>query len=143
MAISDIVKASLEHIQYIAKTETVFGDPVAVGGVTLIPVSKVSIGFAAGGAGKDDKNTSGAGTGGGVNVTPVAVISISAEGDVQIHSLESGEVDFYSLLSMAPDAVRKVAKFFKRKGKGGKDVDGGDDDDDGGYDDGGDDENGC
>jgi len=122
MAITDIVKASLEHIQYIAKTETVFGDPVAIGGVTLIPVSKVSIGFAAGGAGKDDRSTSGAGTGGGVNVTPVAVIAISADGGVHVHSLENGELDLGKLLSMAPEAVKKVSKFFKKKDRDGKDA---------------------
>jgi len=115
MPLSDVIKTSLEHIQHIAKTETIFGEPVKVGGITLVPVSKVSIGFAAGGGGKDDKSGSGAGTGGGVNVTPVAFISISADGDINVHSLDSDDLDIGKLLAMAPEAVRKVSKFFRKK----------------------------
>jgi len=129
MALSDVIKTSLEHIQYIAKTETVFGEPVKIGDITLVPVSKVSIGFAAGGAGKDEKIGSGAGTGGGVNVTPVAFISISPDGDIKVHSLDNGELDLGKLLAMAPDAVKKVSKFFKKKDRDDKDKDGNEDGD--------------
>ena len=75
MALSDVIKTALDQLQYIAKTETVVGEPIKAGEVTLIPVSKVSIGFAAGGGGgKETQAGSGAGTGGGVNVTPIAFI---------------------------------------------------------------------
>ncbi|MCL2218805.1 MAG: sporulation protein [Chitinispirillia bacterium] len=114
MALPDVIKTALEHIQHIAKAETIFGEPITVGGVTLIPVSRVSIGFAAGGAGKDEKSASGAGAGGGVNVTPVALVSISGP-EIKIHSLESGEIDLGTLLAKTPDAVRKLAKYLKKK----------------------------
>jgi len=115
MPLSDVIKTSLEHIQHIARAETVFGEPVKVGEITLVPVSKVSIGFAAGGGGKDEKSGSGAGSGGGVSVTPVAFISISADGDINVHTLDDGEFDLGKLLAMAPEAVKKVSKFFKKK----------------------------
>jgi len=76
MSLSDVIKTALDQINYIAKTETVIGEPIRAGNVTLIPVSRVSIGFAAGGAGDEKKSGSGVGTGGGVSVTPVAFISI-------------------------------------------------------------------
>jgi len=123
MPLSDVIKTSLEHIQHIAKTETIFGNPVKVGDITLVPVSKVSVGFAAGGAGKDDKSGSGAGTGGGVNVTPVAFIAISPDGDIKVHSLDNGDLDLGKLLSMAPDAVKKLSKFFKKKDSDNEDGD--------------------
>ncbi|MDR3012795.1 MAG: hypothetical protein LBU70_06260 [Chitinispirillales bacterium] len=116
MALQDVINTALERIQHIAKTETIFGEPMTVGDVTLIPVSKVSVGFAAGGAGKGDKSGSGAGTGGGVNVTPVAFISIS-NGEVKAHSISSGDIDLGKLLSMAPDAVKKITGFFKKSDK--------------------------
>jgi uncharacterized spore protein YtfJ len=47
MSLSDVIKTALDQIKYIAKTETVIGEPIHAGGVTLIPVSRVSIGFAA------------------------------------------------------------------------------------------------
>ena len=114
MLLPDTIKTTLERIQHIAKTETVFGAPIEVGGVTLVPVSKVSIGFAAGGAGKDEKSAAGAGTGGGVNITPVALISI-ANGDIRVHALNDYELDLGKLLSLTPDAVKRLYKYFKKK----------------------------
>ena len=114
MALPEVIKTAMEQLQHIARTETIFGEPVKVGDITLVPVSKVSVGFAAGGAGKDEKSASGAGTGGGVNVTPVALISVSGE-NVKVHSLDSGELDLGTLLAKAPDAIKKITKFFKKK----------------------------
>jgi len=114
MSLADIINASLDRFHHIAKTETVFGEPLKVGDVTLIPVSKVSIGFGAGGGGKDDKSGAGAGAGGGVTVTPVALVSISKDG-VEAHPLNNEIGDLGSLLAAAPDAVKKLIKMFKKK----------------------------
>ena len=84
MSLSEVIKAALDQISYIAKTETVIGEPIHAGNVTLIPVSRVSIGFAAGGAGEETKKNSGAGTGGGVTIMPVAFISIVGD-KVHVH----------------------------------------------------------
>lgn len=114
MALSDVIKTALDHIQYIAKTETVVGEPIKAGEITLIPVSKVSVGFAAGGGGKDESSGSGAGTGGGVNVTPIAFISIGPDG-VNVHSLDSAEPSLSQLLSLAPELFKKISKYMKKK----------------------------
>jgi len=121
MVLPEVIKTAMEHIHHIAKAETIFGEPITVGSVTLIPVSKVSIGFAAGGAGKDEKSTSGAGAGGGVNVVPVALISISGE-DIKVHSLDNGEIDLGTLLAKTPEAVKRLSKYLKKK-FGGSDKD--------------------
>jgi uncharacterized spore protein YtfJ len=114
MSLSDVIKTALDQIQFIAKTETVVGEPIRAGSVTLIPVSKVSIGFAAGGAGKDEKSNSGAGTGGGVSVTPVAFIGI-VDDKVSVYPVEKSDVDFGKILSMAPDLIHKLSKLRKKK----------------------------
>ncbi|HEX7511382.1 MAG TPA: spore germination protein GerW family protein [Chitinivibrionales bacterium] len=114
MSLSDVIKTALDQINFIAKTDTVIGEPIHAGNVTLIPVSKVSIGFAAGGAGKDEKSGSGAGTGGGVNITPVAFISI-IDDKVQVHSMSKNDLDFGKLLSLAPDLIKHVSKFMHKK----------------------------
>jgi uncharacterized spore protein YtfJ len=116
MSLSEILKTALDQMQYIAKTKTIFGDPIEIGDITLIPVSKVSIGFAAGGANSEKKSGAGTGTGGGVQVTPVAFISISGE-KVQIHSLEKSDPTFSKILSMAPDIIKRVSKFVDKKDK--------------------------
>ena len=114
MSLSDVIKTALDQIKYIAKTETVIGEPIHAGGVTLIPVSRVSIGFAAGGGDGNGKNGSGAGTGGGVNITPVAFISIIND-KVQIHAVDKNDSSLGKIFSLAPDLVMQVAKFMKKK----------------------------
>lgn len=117
MALADVIKAALDQIQSISKTETVVGEPITAGDVVLIPVSRVSIGFAAGGGdgGKKESTGSGAGTGGGININPVAFISVCG-GKVQVHSLTSAEnFSLGQILSSAPDLINKLSKYFKKK----------------------------
>ncbi len=116
MSLSEVLKTALDQIQYIAKTKTVFGEAIQVGDVTHIPVSKVSIGFAAGGANSEKRSGAGTGTGGGVQVTPVALISIS-DGKVQIHPVEKSDPAFSKLVSMAPDIFKKVSKYMDKEKK--------------------------
>ncbi|MDG5813534.1 spore germination protein GerW family protein [Chitinispirillales bacterium ANBcel5] len=114
MSLSEVIKTALDHIEHVAKTETVIGEPIKAGDITLIPVSKVSIGFAAGGGGKDDTCGSGAGTGGGVNVTPIALISVS-EGNIEVHSVSQSDPSLSKLLAAAPDLWKKISKYVKKK----------------------------
>jgi uncharacterized spore protein YtfJ len=123
MSLSDVIKTALSEMQAIANTETVIGEPIRAGEVTLIPVSRVSIGFAAGGAGKEASSASGAGTGGGITVTPVAFIEVS-NGRVQVHQVSPDDACFNKILSLAPEAIKKISSFFSRdddtKSKGKK-----------------------
>ena len=121
MSLSDVIKTALDQMQYIAKTETVIGEPIKIGDTTLIPVSRVSVGFAAGGGGKDDKAGSGAGTGGGISITPVAFISVT-EGKVQVHPVTPGDPMLNKIIAMAPDAVKNISQFFKKDKKDDKET---------------------
>jgi uncharacterized spore protein YtfJ len=114
MSLSDVIKTALDQIKYIAKTETIFGEPITAGDVTLIPVSRVSIGFAAGGAGESEKNQGGSGTGGGINITPIAFISVHGE-HVQVHPLTPSDPVLGKILSSAPDLISKISKFMNNK----------------------------
>jgi uncharacterized spore protein YtfJ len=116
MALADIIKTALDQMQYIAKTETVVGEPIVAGEVTLIPVSRISMGFAAGGAGKDGKAADGAGTGGGINVTPVAFIVVTGE-KVQVQPLTPSDPIMSKVLAIAPDVITNVSKYFLQKQK--------------------------
>jgi uncharacterized spore protein YtfJ len=118
MSLAEVIKTALDQIQFIAKTETIVGEPITAGPVTLIPVSKVSVGFAAGG-GSDKKADAGVGTGGGINVTPVAFISI-VNGKVQVHTMEKSDLDLGKILAMAPDIMQKISKFMDKKDKKGE-----------------------
>ena len=114
MAIEDMVRTMLHELREIVKTETVVGEPVVIGDITMIPVSKISFGFGAGGGqGKKDDGTSG--TGGGGSVQPVAFIVIQ-KGKAQLLPIEDKSMSLTDLLKYAPDVLEKI-KAFKDKRK--------------------------
>ncbi len=113
MNLSDLIKTTLDQIKYIANTETVIGEPITAGNVTLIPVSKISIGFGAGGAGNESKSGAGAGSGGGINITPIAFISI-VDDKVQVHPVSKSDPSLSKILSMAPELIKRVSKFMSK-----------------------------
>jgi uncharacterized spore protein YtfJ len=113
MNLSDVIKAAMDQIQVIAKTETVIGEPIIAGNVTLIPVSKISVGFAAGGAGNDQKAGSGAGTGGGINIAPVAFITI-IDDKVQVHPVSKSDPGLAKILALAPELIKKASSFMNK-----------------------------
>lgn len=115
--IGDITKTSLESIRAMLDPNTVVGNPIeTAAGTTIIPISKVSVGYASGGidyAGKKDvsnkPNNFGGGGGTGVSVTPVAFLVVNKEGEVSVLNVSS------SASSTAPaDAVSQVVGFLER-----------------------------
>ena len=92
--VKDLLKTSLEELEKVLSTRTVVGDPIEIGGNTIIPLSSVGFGFGAGGgAGKatsgDAGEGAGAGTGGGGGIRPVAVLIVNEQG-VRLEPLKSG-----------------------------------------------------
>ncbi|PLX15370.1 MAG: sporulation protein [Candidatus Muiribacterium halophilum] len=79
MALDNIVKTLIEQLKDSIQCQTVVGQPVQAGDTTIIPVSKVSFGFAAGGGEKKKLPGFGAGTGGGASVEPVAFIVVQGD----------------------------------------------------------------
>ena len=116
-SLETLIERVMGELHRIVRTETVVGNPVEVGGVTLIPVSKISFGFGAGG-GQEGKGQSG--TGGGALVEPIAFVVIDAEGKVQILTLHDKEMGLGQLVNLMPEAIEKVKQFVgkKRRGKG-------------------------
>jgi sporulation protein YtfJ len=83
--IDNLMKTTMEHIKEMVDVNTIVGDAIeAKDGSVIIPVSKVSFGFASGGSefsGSDCKEGKsklpfGGGSGAGVNVRPIAFIVI-------------------------------------------------------------------
>ena len=99
-------------------TSTIIGDPIHVdAGTTIIPVSRVTFGFASGGsdvAPKSDKQMFGGGTGAGVSVTPVAFLVISG-GNVRTVQLIEKVTAVDNAIAALPDLVEKVAAMIKKE----------------------------
>lgn len=110
----------------LAKESPVLGEPIEKDGVTVIPVSKVSAGFAGGGADvcddskKKRKNPSGSGA--GVKVTPTAFLVMDGH-DVKVVRIEEKEKSSVSsIVKSAADIFKKI-KSDKKDKKALKDKD--------------------
>ena len=121
MSVEDLVRTLMQEFRQIVKTETVVGEPVAVGETVLIPVSKISFGFGAGGGkGKGGgQDGGGSGTGGGASVEPIAFIVIRS-GKAQLMPLKEKDATIKKLLDLAPDALQKFREFLEKRDKKGK-----------------------
>ena len=114
MVIETLVKTVLSELKQITQTETVVGDPITAGGVTVIPVSKVSVGFGIGGGKAQEKNREGEGTGGGVMIEPVAFIVIRG-GKVELLSMRTENLALGQVIDLIPEVIQKIKGIQERK----------------------------
>lgn len=116
--VEGLMGVSVEKIREMVDANTVIGTPISVGdGVTIIPVSKVSYGFASGGSDLPSKSSSdlfGGGAGAGINITPVAFLTIK-DGEINLLPVVSKPDTLDRLVSLVPDAVSKISDLKKKK----------------------------
>lgn len=106
MNLEGMASVLLEKLKGIAQTDTVVGAPITAEGVTLIPVSRVSIGFGlGGGAGEGGVG----GSGGGLSVEPIAFLVVQAE-DVKIVSLTRDKDVIGKALDLVPEVLSLLKK---------------------------------
>ena len=113
-----LMSTSMEKIRELVDVNTIIGDPVnCPDGTIIIPVSKVSFGFVAGGSdipSKTQKEVFGGGSGAGITIKPQAFIVIKTDGDVKMLELGSTESPIEGLISGAPDLINKVKEIFAK-----------------------------
>lgn len=114
---SDIIKASMDSIKSFTDMDTAIGNAITTpSGVTVIPVSKVTMGIATGGIDYGDKRSSssqnfGGGGGTGLSITPIAFLIVGRDADVNIFHIENatGEMDrVISLIERSPEIIEKI-----------------------------------
>ena len=103
----------LDRLRDLVQTDTVIGKPIEAGGITLIPISRISVGFGAGGSTKGGGSSQGGA--GGVKVEPLGFVVI-AGGKAQILPVRADEPAFYKLVDLLPDVWDTVRSFLD-KGK--------------------------
>ena len=116
--VEGLMGVSVDKIRELVDANTVIGTPISIGdGITLIPVSKVSYGFASGGSDLPSKTNAdlfGGGAGAGINITPVAFLTVK-DGEINLLPVVSKPDTMDRLVSLVPDAVNKVSDLFKKK----------------------------
>ena len=114
---SDIIKASMDGIKSFTDMDTVMGGAINTpSGVTVIPVSRVSMGIATGGvdyaAGRPGATQNfGGGGGTGLSITPIAFLTVGRDAEVNlIHINNSGtDVDrIASLIEHSPEIIERI-----------------------------------
>lgn len=115
--IQGIMGTTMEKIKEMVDVNTIIGDPVTTpDGTTIIPVSKVSFGFASGGSDlptKQPKNTFGGGGGAGISIQPIAFLVVSA-GNVKLLQMTMGENTANNIVNMVPEVVDKIGAMFHK-----------------------------
>ena len=113
--INETMGLTMEKIKEMIDVNTVVGDPITTpDGTTLIPVSKVSLGFASGGT--DGNNLRfGAGAGAGVTITPIAFIVVKDGNTRMIYVAPPVNSAVDKLVDMIPDAADKISEFIQNK----------------------------
>ena len=119
-SVDALIERVLGELNKIVQTRTVVGEPLTAGSVTLIPVSKISLGFAAGGGAEGSSRS---GTGGGATVEPIGFVVIDGNGKVQVITMKEKEISWGQLVELVPDAVSKVKSFVERRSNKDADMD--------------------
>jgi len=132
---SEIIKTALDSIKTIIDANTVIGEPIVTGaGTTIIPVSKITVGYASGGIdymkkdtpvhnGKPVFNNFGGGGGTGISVSPFAFIVVDAEGKEYILNMDAPVISspedtvskIISLVDRSPELIEKFKEIFAKK----------------------------
>ena len=140
--ISGIIETSLEQIKNVVDANTIIGTPINTpGGTTVIPVSKIMVGFASGGVdyakkdaptvnGKPANNNFGGGGGTGLTVTPVAFLIVSADGNVNILNVNAPAASaapaaapadtvsqIVGFIERSPELIERIKAVFSKKGE--------------------------
>lgn len=116
--LENLMDSTLKNIKNMVDVNTIIGDPIHAGEVTIIPVSRVAFGFGSGGStfgGKTENadENFGGGAGGGVTISPVAFLVVSGSGVKMINVDQTSPLD--RLVDMAPDVLEKIISKFDKK----------------------------
>ena len=122
---SNMLESTIAKIREMVDVNSVIGDPITTpDGTTIIPVSKVSVGFGGGGSdyvsrnvNKLDNHPFGGGAGGGVKVTPIAFLIVK-EGSVRMLPVATpANTTTDRLVEQIPDTLDKIVSFIDSRTK--------------------------
>lgn len=117
-----LFSASLDGLKGMADTNSVVGKPIQTpDGTTIIPVTKISVGYGMGGWNYGDEKEKSefkkdgitAGSGGGVTVSPIGFLVVPPGGDVKFIGLDNTS-SFDKICEMIPDALNAISGIVKK-----------------------------
>ena len=120
--LSDMMTNTMSKIKDMIDVNTVIGDPITTpDGVTLIPITKVSVGYGGGGSDFVTKNypanrdnALGGGAGAGVTITPMAFVVIRGESVRMLPIAEPASTSVDRIVEMVPDILDRVEALLRK-----------------------------
>lgn len=126
--LEEVIKSSLESIRTMLDSNTVIGNPISTeAGVTIIPISKISVGYASGGIDFNGKNKAeikeqnfGAGGGTGLSINPVGFLAVKKDGSLEMINVgqpypQDPISQISAIIDRSPELFAKVKALFKKK----------------------------
>ncbi len=111
----NMLENTIAKIREMVDVNSVVGDPITAGDVTILPISKISIGLGGGGSDFTTKNSAnqdfGGGVGAGVKVTPVAFLIIKDGSARMLPVATPANTTADRLVEMIPDTLDKITNF--------------------------------
>ncbi|MBD5093181.1 MAG: sporulation protein YtfJ [Subdoligranulum sp.] len=115
--IEGMMDVTMEKIKSMVDANTIIGDPINLADGTLVlPISKVTYGFASGGSDFPSKTTKelfGGGSGAGVSIQPVGFL-VAKEGNVRVMQLADTSNSVDRALSLVPELVDKLTALLQK-----------------------------
>ena len=109
---SGILSTTIEKVRQLVDVSTIVGEPIKLSEeITVIPVSKVTYGFASGGSdfpSKNNKDLFGGGGGAGITINPVAFLILKG-GEVTLKHITANDNATERIVNMIPDVIDKVS----------------------------------
>ena len=121
--IPNMLENTIARIREMVDISSVIGDPITVNDVTIIPISKVSVGFGGGGSDYVSKNPNklenpfGGGAGGGVKITPMAFLIIRGDSVRMLPVATPADTTADRLVEQIPDVLDRISAFIESKTK--------------------------
>ncbi len=116
--IEGMMDVTMEKIKSMVDANTIVGNPINLADGTLVlPISKVTFGFASGGSDFPSKTTKelfGGGSGAGVSIQPVGFL-VAKDGNVRVMQLADTSNSVDRALSLVPELVDKVTALVQKK----------------------------
>ena len=120
--IGDLMTTTMQKLREIADVNTIVGKPILAGEITIIPISKLTVGFASGGSDftsknqkPEDDNSFGGGSGAGMNLSPVAFLIVKGDSVHLMPVAPPPGTAVDRVVEMVPDVIDKVTGFIEKQ----------------------------